>query len=260
MVGPAGAPGIMWSDLYIKFSVEKSKGKNPNKAKVELYNLSPASLQLLEMPNLVLRLFAGESVPSLLFQGDIGKRGIKTVITAPDQVTTIECGDARKATREASFTRSYPAGTPHTLILADLSATLALQGVVVGYVDPTLEPVTYAGGVTFCGKARTALDQLASDLGGEWSIQDGVLNLVSSGSPLPGAAVVISSLSGMRGSPERTNKGISVTTKLCPQIGCGKIVSVVSKLVTGFYRVTKVSHEGDSRGMSWDTKLEGVPL
>jgi hypothetical protein len=260
MVGPAGLPGLMWSEVYIKFSVEKSKGKTPNKAKVELYNLAPSSLAFLEAPSLVLRLFAGESVPSLLFQGDIGKRQIKTAWNAPDQVTTIECGDARKATREASFNRSYPAGTPHTLILTDLCATLALQGVVVGYVDPALVPVTYAGGFYACGKARNSLSQLCDDLGAEWSIQDGILNIVAEGSPLPGAAVVISALSGMRGSPERTDKGISVATKLCPQIGCGRIVSVVSKVVTGFYRVTKASHEGDSRGMSWETKLEAVPL
>ena len=58
--GTPGSLGRAWRDVYITAEVERSKGKRPNKGKVELYNLSAESLRFLEQSTAV-QVLAGVS-------------------------------------------------------------------------------------------------------------------------------------------------------------------------------------------------------
>ena len=75
-----------------------------------------------------------------------------------------------------------------------------------------------------------------------------------------GSAPVIASDTGMHGSPTRTDKGgIEVTCNLLPAITAGRPFVVRSRFASGSYRATKVQHKINSWGMTWETRLEGVP-
>jgi len=257
-VGPMGLPGFVWrAPLHVRFEVDRGKNKSPNKGKVELFNLAPQSLALLEQPDLVVMLLAGETFPSLLFVGDLDPGSVSTSRQGVDQITTLEAADGRIAYRDRKVATSYPGPIVSSIILLDVVLSL---GLVLGYVAPTLMPKTFPTGWAFMGRARDALDELVDAMGGTWSIQDGILELNDPRLPQAGAAVVISQATGMRGAPERISSGVKASTKLNPGLRPGRIVSVVSRAVSGFYRCDRVTHVGESSGLVWESHVEGSPL
>lgn len=260
-VGVAGLPGLSWTDpVQISFKVQRKSGKSANNATVDLWNLSDASLAALEIPDLVLRVYAGTLVPGLVYQGEIDRRGVQTKLAVPDRVTSIESGDGKIALRESPVSISLPPGSSSAQVFPFIFAALGGRGIVPGYVDPTLIPTVYPNGFAFVGRARDALTEVVSDLGADWTIQDQVLSIYRLGTTPPGAAVVVNPLTGLRGSPTRTDKGVAFETTLTPALRPGSAVSLQSIRTTGFYRITDVTHSGASDGSEWSTKAEAVPL
>lgn len=255
-VGPAGGQGRQWQNpLFIEFDVIRTTGRNPNKASVNIYNLTSDSRQWLEQPNQVLQILAGEGTPGQIFLGDIEKRGVTTKIQNEDTVITIKAADGRRKWRDSVFSKSYPPNISRDVVLNDVIAAIGLP---TGYIA-TLPAMQFAGGYASSGWARDILtDILYPDA--EWSIQDGSLQIILTGQGLPGNAVVINAQTGMIGSPTRTDKGVNVTTTLTRQIAPGGPVRIESRLFTGDLKVTKVQHKGNSKGLVWQTQVTGVPI
>jgi len=258
-VGPPAGPGRLWdnSTVYAEFEVEKVGGRTPNKAKVSLYNLAPGSLQALEQPGQVMQLLAGKTTASSLFYGDIASGQIKTRVQAPDQVTEISAADGQRIFRDAFFSASYPGGTARSVILTDV---LAAGNLVRGFIDPAIPDRVYATETAFCAPVRDILTELYAPDGAIWSIQENRLTVLALGGSLPGNAALISAATGMIGSPERTDKGISVSYILVPEIGPGSLIQLRSRTVTGNFRVSKIVHTGNSWGTVWESKISGVPV
>jgi len=239
---------------YFTASIERDKGKRANKCEVKLYNLNNLSLGWLEQSGLAIQVLAGENLPQQLFLGDIDPRGVETELTPTDRVTTIKAGDGRRNYRDATFVRSYPSSVLSDVILADILTSIGLP---LGYRDPLLTSVLYPTGTAWATRAQAALDDVVGAMGGTWSIQDGAIEIVAIGSTVPDTAVLISAATGMRGSPKRTDRGVAVTSGLLPSVRPGRIVAIESLRVSGFYRVSRVRHDIDSRGLRWETTLEG---
>lgn len=257
-VGPPGGAGKSWKDpLFIEFEVPRTSGRAPSKSKAKLHMLGPDSLQWLDQPGMLLYILAGEGVSQQLFAGDIASNGVKTKKTGPNWVTTIDAADGRRKYRDTIFSKSYPPGITLDVILADLITAL---GIPLAYKSSLLPPVTFAGGWAFSGRARDALSELLDPIGASWSIQNGSLQILAALEPAPGNAILISPNTGMHGSPERSDKGVVVTTTLTPAMAPGLPFTLQSIFVTGSYKATTVLHKGNSRGLEWKTKITGVPL
>ena len=86
--------------------------------------------------------------------------------------------------------------------------------------------------------------------------------------------VVINQLSGMIGSPERTDIGVNVKNHMLPELKLGRVfkIEAVSEKINagnlffkpippirnqGIYRMDKLIHEGDTRGNKWQTAISG---
>lgn len=245
-VGPPGAIGRSWNqELYIKGSVERTAAGTPNKAKIELYNLNSVSLAYLEKPGQVLHVQVGAPQPSTIFYGELRKRGIKTSIKHPNQVTTLEATDGQRIMQEGYFSGSYPAGTTVTQIRTD---ALAANAVALGYACPLPERV-YQGAVAFADTLPNVLDELYAGQPVSWSIQGGRFELLHDDLPRPGNALVISAQTCMIGSPERTDKGVKVKISQLGVARPGQPIAIQSRLVSGTYRVTKAV-------ANWDTELQ----
>lgn len=255
-VGPAAGVGRSWQNpLFIEFDVIRTTGRNPNKANVNIYNLSDESRQWLEQPNQVVQILAGETIPGQIFLGDIARRGVTTKIAKEDKIIGIKAADGRRKWRDSIFSQSYPPNISRDVILKDVIAAIGLP---TGYVA-TLPAKQFAGGYAAVGWARDILtDILGTDA--TWSIQDGAIQIVLTGQQLPGNAVVINAQTGMIGSPERTDKGVNVTTILTRQIAPGGGVRIESKIFTGDLKVAKAHHKGNSHGKVWQTQVTGVPI
>lgn len=251
-IGPSGLPGREWTDLRVTFSVERSTGGKPNKAKVELTNPDKVSMRIIQATGAKLILHAGYGpFPSLIFDGDISPRGVVVEKTGPDRVVSIEAGDGEFAWATARFDYHFVGGSNQAILARLLSVTG--WGLAPG--DP-LPPVVYSNGVSFFGPARKAIKTLAEDAGVEFSIQDGNVLFLLPGSTTKDGVVVLSPETGLIGSPKVSKKGLNVESLLNPGIRPGRLLSVVSETATGFYRARKVTHAGDSEGSEWTTSCE----
>jgi hypothetical protein len=255
-VGVAGAVGREWDQrFYIKGTVTRTAGKTPNKAKVEIYNLSPASLQFLETPNMVLQVRAGETIPGTLFYGDIEKTGVRTKVMHPNQVTTITATDGGRIFQDAYFTGSYPAGTTRTQILTD---ALAANAIATGHIA-TLPERVYQAATGYSAPLPDVLDELYAGEPAAWSIQRNAFTLLHDDLPAPGNAPVISVPTGMIGSPERTDKGVKAETNQLGAFAPGTPFVIKSRLVNGTFKTSKVVDAFDTE-LEWAAKLTGTVL
>jgi len=254
-VGLPGTIGRKWSRLYIAFDIERTAGSTPNKAKVEIYNLAPASLTFLETPGMALHVLAGETVPGSLFYGALRKGGVKTKVSHPNQITTLEATDGKLIMQTGTFAGSYPAGTTRTQVLSDL---LAANAIARGYIAPIPERV-YQAPPTFGGSVDEVLDELYSGEQASWSLQDGAFQLLALGQAMPGNAPIISVPSGMIGSPERADKGVKVSTSQLGAVRPGGGFAIKSRMISGAFRCTSAHDKGDTE-LLWQSDLVGVRL
>lgn len=242
----------LFKDRRISFSVERSNRRPPNTCSISIYNLDQTSRSVCETANFV-QLFAGYGeVGSLIFQGDIARRGVTTERNGADLVTTIEGGDGELTYTESRFDRSYSPGTPNSLILTDILTQMGL-GLAPGVALP---PLTYGTGVTFYGWAADALEQICSDVGLSYSIQDGNVQILGEATTRADTAVLLSSATGLIGSPQQTDDGISVEALLNPSIIPGRVLLLQTPRISGFYKAGKTKHQGDNYNGPFSTSTE----
>jgi hypothetical protein len=243
----AGGSGRSWTaPLYFEVEVEQTKRSRPNKATIKLHNLSPGSIAWLETEAKLIEVVSSEA---LLYRGN--PRKVRSQVSLPDLTTEITCADGGTAYRDATLSRSYSPGITSTQVLVDLAAALGMGIEKLGTVDE----VVFESGHFVAGKVRDAIDELATSCGVTWSIQDGVLQLLGADAPKTGGPLLKAG-SGLVGSPERGDKGISVKTLLMPTLKPGKLFKLESRLITGWYRVTRSVHKASSDGMTWESSVE----
>lgn len=258
IVGPeSGGVAREWSKVFVDFAVSKVLGKAPNTATINLYNLGQESLTWLESPGHMVQLLAGAEVPGMVFYGEINaKRGVETKRQGADIVTTIKAQDGKRVIQSGYFTGSYPPGVTRTQILTD---ALAAEGIASGYMHPLPER-TYEAGASFSAPLHKVLDELYAGEIATWSVQNKVFQLVALGAPVAGTAPIISESTGMIGAPERTIKGVKVSTLLDGTLEPGGGFVVSAAKWSGSAKITKLDHRGDTDGRQWQTDLVGVPL
>lgn len=254
-IGPPGRTGRELVDLYAKCRVEQSAGRTPNKAKLDVYNLSKDSVQWIEKPGQVLQVLAGERAAGQVFFGDISRRSVKTSWQPPDHITEISAADGRRIFRESKFAASYPAQTSRSEVLTDL---LGVMGLTRGYIDPNIPERVYPIALCYCDSAREVMSELWEPDAAVWSIQNGALQVVASGQPVRRQAIVVSAETGLIGTPKRTDKGIDVEMDLNPEVKPGAILVVPSITVNGGWRVVKVNHNFDTFGDDWQSSASAV--
>jgi len=115
-------------DLRVKFNVEKSLVGYPNKANIQIYNMSVSSRQEIEEENIEVKLHAGYENPPLLFSGNIvnvlhQKQGV-------DWITTLYCGDAIKDINDSIINKTLAPGATTETIFNELVESM--EGVTKG--------------------------------------------------------------------------------------------------------------------------------
>ena len=258
LIGPSGGTGREFkSPLMGKFKVSLTNGSKPNKAEFKVYNLGYDTVNFLERSGNTVQFFVGEGSSGRLFKGDISSRGILTTVDPPNRITTIKCADGRRIWRSTRFVKSYSPGITRSAVLQDL---IAASGLPLGYLSPKLKELIFATGWAHAGKWRSAMTKILAIDGARYSIQQGSLYIVAAGEAEPGNAPLITPRTGLKKSPTRTKKGVSIETVLDPRIRPGRALQLISTGVTGDFKCVKADHSGDFRGIEWTTKAEAVPL
>ena len=265
------------NDLRISFTVEKSLVGYPNKAQMQVYNLSQTSREQIEQEGARVELYAGYEngdVP-LLFSGNIINVIHKKI--GPDWISEIYALDSATALNTATINTTIPEGSTardyyNTLIDNVEGIT---QGLTEGLTRCLNNRESLLRKAIRCGSIKKFLQELAEQCGFEYSVNEGVIETTEKGKPLTDIPpFIINQKSGMVGSPERTDVGVTVKNLLLPNLKLGrriKIQSITEQLNVGnlyfrkvseirnpgVYRIDKLIHTGDTHDNPWYTEITG---
>jgi hypothetical protein len=276
VVGTSKAAGIDVSQHRHSFEVVKTLKPLPNTCTLKIYNLSPAqraSIAELAPPTATGNANSATTGVSVLieagyvttdaaqiFLGDL--RVAYSTKEGQDWITTIESGTNEKAQKNArvNVTIGPKAGADTAL-----RAIAKALGVGDGNIAPTLAKLRASGvaqmlthGLVISGSASFHMTNFCNSAGLEWSVQDGVLQILDRDKALSTFAVKLESDSGLLESPTVDHKGfMQAKCLLNPDVRPGVLVTIDSQQVKGTYRVEKATYEGDTYDNPWWITLEG---
>lgn len=275
IVPPEGAARTI-KELALSFDIKKTLYGYPNLATLKLTNPSLLTLNALrrKYTQIILNVGYGDDL-RLAFKGDI--RNVTQSKTSTDRVVTIYAGDGSRAFSNSIFNKTFEAGVPAKQIVQEVIGTFT--GLVSGDLSGVPNVADHPDGLSLSGQSSRVLDDLAREYQSDWSIQDGVVNVLPADKTLSGQDVtVISARSGMIGSPTVTERGANVTTLLNTQLVPGALISIkavgsdvqlgnlffrrenVTTNATGFYKVVTVDLKGNSRKGEWFSSVEGIRI
>ena len=252
--------------LDIAFCIEKTLAREPNTAEVKIWNLNDRNRKYLrDQKRVPVILKAGyKDAMGLLFRGDLSEAFSER--EGPDWVTTIRSGDGLVSLQSSRISRSFKAGTPLIDILKDISKGL---GINVGDAIAFLEKRGFSNsdkkllsGAALSGSAHNELEKWLKSVCLEGSVQDGALQVLVSGQALERTAVLLSSETGLIGSPEVSSNGIlRARSLLNPELFPGRKIKVESKEIKEpHFRIARVIFSGETFGQDWYVDIEAESL
>lgn len=249
--------------LRVQFQVELSRAKSANTAEVAVYNLAEQTRARVAEKDILTEIEAGYSgQSSVIFRGKLDAG--KSVRDGVDWVTSFQSTDGGKELRQSRINTSFKKAS----VLEVFKTVASSMGVGLGNAVEKLAAgnvrgamTQFANGIVLSGPSQKELDRLAKTFGYSWSIQAGQLQLLGPGDAIePGDAIVVDSRHGMVGSPESGENGVvEVRSLLIPHLTPGRVVALSSEQISGFYRVEKVTFQGDTHGTDWYADLELKP-
>lgn len=251
--------GFDLSNLDCVFKAKKTLKSEPNTCEVKLYGLSPETRRVLETPKkLVLRLEAGypDSVAQI-FLGEI--RSAHSKREGAEIVTEISTGDSAAEMQKARIHMSIGPKVPTSVVLEAIVQSL---GAGMGNTRQAAGRLASAGSALFgpgsalSGSSAQILTDICRSADLEWSIQDGVVQILDRGRAMSEKAVFLSSETGLVGSPSVDHKGVvSAVALIQPDLRPGRKIEFKSISFNGGYRIEECEYTGDTAGTDWYVKL-----
>lgn len=240
--------------LHVSFSVEKSSEESQNDAKVQIWNLSPKNLKILESKDCVVELKAGYGDNrSLIFVGNVSS-AITTLDNA-DMLTELTVVDGLVELRDTNISISINGKVNCKKVYQKIAKAM---GISIKFAKD-LSFATLPHGFSYVGKAKGALQKLAKCCKHKWSIQNQVLHVTRPGRPIVTQGYLLSSNTGLINIPKRITIGSGDESKtgweveylLNGAINVNDIVKLKSKTISGYFLVHKVTIDGDNMSGDW---------
>ena len=267
--------GAIVEDLAVEFTVEKSLVGYPNKARIVIYNLKESRRESLKEEGKEIELHAGYNTPILLFKGDIVN--VIHQYIKPDWVSTLYCLDSITAINNATINKTMPAGSTTSQIFDELTKQMdgVTKGVTQGLQKCLNGKQSLLRSLQLTGNVKDWLKKISEQCGFDYSINEGIIETTEKNKPLTDLPpVIINHKSGMIGSPERTDVGVTVKNLLLPDLKLGRRFQIKSISETinvgnlyfrkvppirngGIYRIDKLIHTGETHGDAWETQIHG---
>jgi hypothetical protein len=266
--------GFAVEGLRVGFTVTKDLSKNPNTAELAIYNLSRASRARMESGrNLPVVIEAGYQETGLFV---IYAGAMRAAFNRPEKdgswATILRAGDGDKARRGKKRTTSARPGVSIDRVVKDVFGELQVGA---GNLWQALKDGKSVGDVFNMGfagvsSASEQFDKLMESQGLEWSVQDGEMLVLPHGAALATEATVLSSETGLEGSPEVDAKGvIHARCRIVPGLGPGYPVqftrehaarreNLLDLELSAIHRVTKTRYVGDTHGTDWNADISAV--
>lgn len=251
--------------LHICFNIEKSDSDSPNDAKIQIWNLSYRNLAVLEEKDCTVELRAGygDSM-ALILAGNV--TSVITTAENADRMTEITVVDGNVELRDTALTISMKGSVNSRDIYNKIASEMGMAIKFTG----SLKFKTLPTGFSYVGKAKNALKKLVYYTGHSWSIQNQILQITEPGKPLEATGYVLSKETGLIGLPKRIMIGSSgaemlgweVEYLLNGAIGINDAIKLRSSVVTGYFRVQKITLDGDNYDGDWicTAQLLEIPI
>jgi hypothetical protein len=250
--------------LRVQFNIVKTAKREPNEAKITIYNLSPETRTALHVKN----------VPTLVEAGYVGTRHqiflgdlvySRSARQGTDWATSLQSADGASKIKGSRVNLSLKGPAKATDALKNVAEALGLK---TGNLDKALAAGSlrekfqqFTQGVVLSGKADQQLDKITRSMGLTWSSQDGEIILLGPNDTLTNQVRVLSPDSGLVGSPEPGDDGIvKARALLLPELSPNFRVQIDSAEVKGFYKILKTTYSGDTAGGEWYADIECAPL
>ena len=262
-----GETALDVSALRCTFSVEKNMDEEPNYSIIKIYNLATETLNAIVSKGDGVIIEAGyeNGAFGLIFNAEI-IQWIKGKDDSTDTYLKLVCQDSDHLLTSAFVAKTLAAGATHQDVV-DLCAA----GYGVGTMDIENSPLPRAK--TLFGLTRYYLHRVAVSNDAHFYVDDGEINIVSA-SYAAGEGPDLRPDTGLIGTPEQTEYGISGQCLLDPRLKLNQMIHVSSEYVVeeeaskgteitalptdGNYRITKLTYEGDTRGDTWYVNFEAV--
>ncbi len=254
--------------LRVQFSITKSLESTPNSCTATIYNLSKATRAELQRPRVQVRLDVGyDGGLARLFTGDL--HDSPSELQGVDMETKLLLGDGVRAYRNARVSRSFKAGTDARTAFKEVANSMGLR--VPSNIDEAEALATqFSSGVTLSGPSQEEMTRITKAAGySSWSIQDGQLQLLADDATLANEAILVSVETGMLGvpsfgTPAKDGKPAPLTVRKLIDPGAlpapGKRIVVRSREINdAVFKVTRVTHVGDTHGEDWHSEMEALP-
>jgi len=266
----AGGRQYTIRDLHMDFDILSNRKSKPNQAKITIWNLSETTRNLFSEDLQGIEFSAGyQTTPVLIFRG-----ATNNVLHVPGRVdyqSIIFAGEGQKEFSESVFNKSYAKGTPLSLVLKEVSASLGLPAEID---DESVDHVLLTG-LSLSGRTKDVLDRVTADHGLTWSIQHGTTEIVKAGEPprRDASAIVVSTDTGLLESPVLTDRGVRVKSMLDARIRPSRLIDVRPRSTTlnyseaiknkppktdatGIYIVDRAQYVGSNYGGPFDVIAE----
>lgn len=267
------------SELQFRFETEARTSEAPKTLQLRLYNPAPKTIKKIIDEGAKIFLSAGyEGSFGSIFQG-----------------TIIQIRSGRENGTDTFLDISASDGD-HEYINSFVSATIAAGSTAIGRIKSiatngnlTLNqiPTEQEGaarlprGKVFFGMSRDHLRPLCATIGADWSITDGMIDVIEQRAYRKGDIIKLSYATGMIGQPMQTLEGIAIRALLNPGIEQSVLVQIDNASIQqyqvdlnplnrakndliphiskdGTYKVLYCKHHGDTRGQDWYTDLVGI--
>lgn len=279
-IGKGGGGGIKTSALRVAFEIKKGDTESPNTAVIKVWNLADETMQRAkkEFDRVILQTGYQSNI-GLIYQGNIiGKRILHE--NGVDTILELTCGDGDEAYNSAIVNKTLAAGAKPKDIVDEVQKSFGEYDIQQGEM-PELEGQALPRGKVMFGMARKYIREATTTTDTSWSIQDGKTTIVKHDGYLSGEAVVLTSATGLIGSPEQTNEGLKVKCLLNHALRVNGRIKIDNASVVeaqkevpgkketskdtkskkdkspaelnadGFYRVLQITYIGDTHAQDW---------
>jgi len=246
---------VIYNNLRITFDVDKTIDAEPNVAEITLYNLNQDNRNLITSKHynsVELYVSYRDDDLRMIFKGDIIT--VTNVQSGLDIITKLKCSDGYSAYTEKTIIKTLSAGQSDSDVIEE---SLYSFGIQKGNIDLPKDKILPRGRVYMCD-TREAVTKVAINNDANWSIQDNQLVIIPKNKAIRNdEGYIISSSTGMIGSPQKTNQGLEIITLCNPHYKIGALVRIESKIkeYNGDYKIQSIKHSGDLFGNDWKSKL-----
>lgn len=134
-----------------------------------------------------------------------------------------------------------------------------------------------SGGTVLQGSPTACMNELGETYQFDWMVENTVLKIIKRGFAMPNEIYLISSATGMKGSPVVTDTEVGIRYILNPKLKLGETIQLESMapqfefsgaffyevprtIGEGFYKINSLVFAGDSHGDVWESQLSCLRL